>query len=193
MDCNPPVSSVHGIFQARILEWVATSFSIHICKIKSSSCTYKINKTMEINSTPIEIKSQIKLPELGGEKTRERYLYELDKGYAMILIWHLQRFSLRTKGSNPLKGAWAHVRATRWKKKKDHRIIRATPSIQTLGIPEGHTPGKEQICNPCGWSETHTIPGPCTWVHFHTLQGDTSSPDPGPGVAWPLVRTAGLC
>ena len=23
MDCNPPVSSVHGIFQARILEWVA--------------------------------------------------------------------------------------------------------------------------------------------------------------------------
>ena len=23
MDCNPPDSSVHGIFQARILEWVA--------------------------------------------------------------------------------------------------------------------------------------------------------------------------
>ena len=27
MDCSPPGSSVHGIFQARILEWVATSFS----------------------------------------------------------------------------------------------------------------------------------------------------------------------
>ena len=27
MDCNPPVSSVHGVFQARILEWVAISFS----------------------------------------------------------------------------------------------------------------------------------------------------------------------
>ena len=26
MDCNPPGSSVHGIFQARILEWVAISF-----------------------------------------------------------------------------------------------------------------------------------------------------------------------
>ena len=24
MDCNPPASSVHGILQARILEWVAT-------------------------------------------------------------------------------------------------------------------------------------------------------------------------
>ena len=25
MDCSPSGSSVHGIFQARILEWVATS------------------------------------------------------------------------------------------------------------------------------------------------------------------------
>ena len=27
MDCSPPGSSVHGIFQARILEWVAICFS----------------------------------------------------------------------------------------------------------------------------------------------------------------------
>ena len=27
MDCSPPGSSVHRIFQARILEWVAISFS----------------------------------------------------------------------------------------------------------------------------------------------------------------------
>ena len=27
MDCSPPTSSVHGILQARILEWVAISFS----------------------------------------------------------------------------------------------------------------------------------------------------------------------
>ena len=27
MDCSPPGSSLHGIFQARILEWVAISFS----------------------------------------------------------------------------------------------------------------------------------------------------------------------
>ena len=26
MNCSPPVSSVHGIFQARILEWVAIFF-----------------------------------------------------------------------------------------------------------------------------------------------------------------------
>ena len=27
VDCSPPGSSVHGIFQARILEWVAVPFS----------------------------------------------------------------------------------------------------------------------------------------------------------------------
>ena len=27
MDCRPPGSSVHGIFQARILEWVAMLYS----------------------------------------------------------------------------------------------------------------------------------------------------------------------
>ena len=27
MDCNSPGSSVHGIFQARILEWIAIPFS----------------------------------------------------------------------------------------------------------------------------------------------------------------------
>ena len=27
MVCSPPISSIHGIFEARILEWVAVSFS----------------------------------------------------------------------------------------------------------------------------------------------------------------------
>ena len=27
MDCSPPGSSVHGIFQARVLEWIAIAFS----------------------------------------------------------------------------------------------------------------------------------------------------------------------
>ena len=34
MDCSPPGSSVHGIFQARVLEWGAIAFSdvcVYIC------------------------------------------------------------------------------------------------------------------------------------------------------------------
>ena len=28
MDCSPPGSSIHGIFQARVLEWGAVAFSV---------------------------------------------------------------------------------------------------------------------------------------------------------------------
>ena len=28
MDCSPPGASIHGIFQARVLEWVAIAFSL---------------------------------------------------------------------------------------------------------------------------------------------------------------------
>ena len=34
MDGSPPGSSVHGIFQARALEWGAIAFSLQICKIQ---------------------------------------------------------------------------------------------------------------------------------------------------------------
>ena len=30
MDCSPPGSSVHGIFQARVLEWGAIAFSEYL-------------------------------------------------------------------------------------------------------------------------------------------------------------------
>ena len=31
IDCSPPGSSVHGIAQTRVLEWVAISFSEDLC------------------------------------------------------------------------------------------------------------------------------------------------------------------
>ena len=33
MDCSLPGSSVHGIFQATVLEWVAIAFSILACEM----------------------------------------------------------------------------------------------------------------------------------------------------------------
>ena len=38
MDCSLPGSSVHGIFQARVLEWVAIAFSEFMC---IGGCVYK--------------------------------------------------------------------------------------------------------------------------------------------------------
>ena len=38
MDCSPPGSSVHGIFQARILEWVTISFSRGYSRQRDRTC-----------------------------------------------------------------------------------------------------------------------------------------------------------
>ena len=38
MGCNPPGSSVHGILQARILEWVAIPFSRETSKPRDQTC-----------------------------------------------------------------------------------------------------------------------------------------------------------
>ena len=34
MDCSPPGSSIHGIFQARVLEWGAIAFSLMPCALR---------------------------------------------------------------------------------------------------------------------------------------------------------------
>ena len=41
MDCSLPGSSVHGIFQARVLEWAAIAFS--------TGCGYMDTKTMYVS------------------------------------------------------------------------------------------------------------------------------------------------
>ena len=38
VDCSPPGSSVHGILQARILEWVAVSSSRDQTRVSFVSC-----------------------------------------------------------------------------------------------------------------------------------------------------------
>ena len=39
MDCSPPGSSVHGIFQAKVLEWVAIAFSKNSLKYMKQKLT----------------------------------------------------------------------------------------------------------------------------------------------------------
>ena len=50
MDCSPPGSSIHGIFQARVLEWGAIAFSGHIytnmCKTVWASLVAQMIKNL---------------------------------------------------------------------------------------------------------------------------------------------------
>ena len=44
LDCSPPGSSVRGLFQARILEWVAISFSIKITS--DGDCSHEVKRRL---------------------------------------------------------------------------------------------------------------------------------------------------
>ena len=59
MDCSLPGSSIHGIFQARVLEWVAIAFSakkerVYINIADSLCYTAETNSTFWSNYTPVE-------------------------------------------------------------------------------------------------------------------------------------------
>ena len=46
MDCGPPGSSVHGISQARVLEWGAIAFSVNTtCMLKTHSSMFPTQTT----------------------------------------------------------------------------------------------------------------------------------------------------
>ena len=47
MDCCPPGSSVHGIFQARVLEWGAIAFSEMKSKREQNKARGKINASLQ--------------------------------------------------------------------------------------------------------------------------------------------------
>ena len=152
---------------------------IHPRITESSSCTCK---TKHGKSTllqyKITIQLQAKLPWLGLGETRQPWPYNLYIWYAMILIWHLQRFfTQQNRAATHSKVSDLMWRRQGEEKIKDHRLIRAIPSIQMLGISEGtgHTAGKEQICG--------------LWVYRIPTHVDgmrpTQSPDPAPGDTFP--------
>ena len=57
MDCSPPGSSVHGSFQARVLEWVVIAFSMDYRNIKDTHIqNYELLRELygEGNGTPLQ-------------------------------------------------------------------------------------------------------------------------------------------
>ena len=52
MDCSLPGSSVHGIFQARVLEWDAIAFSVYIVVN-----IYKIQKVLKNGEETVQKKN----------------------------------------------------------------------------------------------------------------------------------------
>ena len=86
MDCSPPGSSVNGIFQARILEWVAIAFSRH----ESS-----------IEDVHFEALVEFWQVEIDGRSCNSGYCYCLPNIHSItgdsskpIIIFHVSKISL---------------------------------------------------------------------------------------------------
>ena len=53
MDCSLPGSSVHGILQARVLEWGAIAFS-GLCNVKGANCNDEIDLEEELEENVLD-------------------------------------------------------------------------------------------------------------------------------------------
>ena len=54
MDCGPPGSCIHGVFQARILEWVAITFSEDLPH-PGIEPMFPVSPALQVDSLPAEI------------------------------------------------------------------------------------------------------------------------------------------
>ena len=63
MDCSPPGSSVHGIFQARVLEWVAiTSWQIDGQTVETvSDFIFRAPKSLQMVTAAMKLKDAYSL------------------------------------------------------------------------------------------------------------------------------------
>ena len=56
MDCSLPGSSIHGIFQARVLEWGAIAFSLSVStplQKKKKKCQFKLQSLVHKHDFPL--------------------------------------------------------------------------------------------------------------------------------------------
>ena len=80
MGCSPPGYSVHGIFQAKILEWVAISFSRRSSRTRDQTWVSCIDRQILYSWTTIGIKEvaspvSLNLNILWSKHYHEKHLY----------------------------------------------------------------------------------------------------------------------
>ena len=69
MDCSPPGSSIHGIFQARVVEWGAIAFSVGIPIVGDKFCPLSVSLlgfsiSSHASSLEVTMDSSFSLPQL---------------------------------------------------------------------------------------------------------------------------------
>ena len=156
MDCSLPGSSIHGIFQARVLEWDAITFSVPIHRKVQKSLTWYVCfcdllmfNSMPFNFFPSKNKTFIYLGLLP-------YLFESVPQNCLgdCLLAYSLRYSLQTKISSQLSYCVIFFSG----QKSEREVAQSCP---TLSDPHGLQPTR--ILHP--WD----FPGKSTGVGCHCL------------------------
>ena len=114
MDCSPPSFSVHGILQARILEWVVMPFSRGSSQPRDQTCVFHVSGIWGWVGTSLVAQTVKRLPTI-----RETQVWSLswedalEKGMATlpnILIWRIlwteEPVGLQSMGSQRVRQDW---------------------------------------------------------------------------------------
>ena len=102
MDCSPPGSSVHGIFQARILEWVAMPSSRGSSQLRVKPRS----PTLQANSLPSEIPGKPKNTGVGSLSLLQGILLTQGSNRGLLPCrWMLYQLSYQ---ESPKPKSYAH-------------------------------------------------------------------------------------
>ena len=113
MDCSLPGSSIHGIFQARVLEWGAIAFS---------------EETLwdNIKCTNIHIIGVPGREEKGSEKISEEVRAENFPNMGKEIVNQVQEVQRVPCSINPRRNTWRHKEIKLTKIKDRDKILKAT-------------------------------------------------------------------
>ena len=107
MDCSPPVSSVHGILQARILEWVVMPFSRGSSQPRDQICVSNVSCICGWVGTSLVAQTVKRLPtmretrvrSLGWEDLLEKEMETHSSTLAWKIPWTEEPGRLQSMGS----------------------------------------------------------------------------------------------
>ena len=157
MDCSPPGSSVHGLIQAKILEWVAISFST---KSPFSDCIILWFKNPKPQDPPNYIFSPFQEILHVNDRT-ERNIWITILGVKE----HLETTQSRNEAI--MKGIWLKLEATfkiiGSEKPEQNSGLRSALNLQALTSCEGGGIGPERRCQLVKCCPLYPIPCYGSW------------------------------
>ena len=104
MDCSPPGSFIHGIFQARVLEWGAIAFSVGVPILGDKFCPLSVSLlgfsiSSHASNLEVTMDSSFSLPQLHTHSSNKLTVLPLKYIVDLSTSFYFQSFYLNYNNS----------------------------------------------------------------------------------------------